>query len=60
MLVTPFAQQVGLISILIVLLGLLIWGRWRYDILRALDYFRWAKTPYDPRMDAAFEEHLGV
>lgn len=29
--------------------------RWRYDILRALDYFRAADDPYDPRMLEAFE-----
>lgn len=27
--------------------------RWRYDILRALDYFRKAGRAYDPRMDEA-------
>ncbi len=31
-------------------------GRWRYDILRALDYFRFAGTPYDSRMDPALEQ----
>ena len=30
-------------------------SRWRYDILRALDYFRSSKTPYDKRMDDALE-----
>ncbi len=30
-------------------------SRWRYDILRALDYFRQAKVPYDARMDDAVE-----
>ncbi len=29
-------------------------SRWRYDILRALDYFRAAGLSYDPRMDDAF------
>jgi hypothetical protein len=29
--------------------------RWYYDVLRALDYFRAAGTPYDPRMADAFE-----
>jgi hypothetical protein len=29
--------------------------RWRYDILRALDWFRYAGRPYDPRMDEALE-----
>lgn len=27
--------------------------RWRYDILRALDYFREAEVPYDSRMNSA-------
>ncbi len=30
-------------------------SRWRYDILRALDYFRAAQCPYDARMDDAME-----
>jgi hypothetical protein len=30
-------------------------SRWRYDILRALDYFRYAGTAYDERMGEAFE-----
>ncbi len=30
-------------------------SRWRYDILRALDYFRTAKVTYDPRMEPALE-----
>ena len=30
-------------------------SRWRYDILRALDYFRLAGVKYDPRMDDAVE-----
>lgn len=30
-------------------------SRWRYDILRALDYFQQAKLPYDPRMDDALQ-----
>lgn len=29
--------------------------RWRYDVLRALDYFREANIKYDPRMDDALE-----
>lgn len=29
--------------------------RWRYDVLRALDYFQDAKTKYDSRMDDAIE-----
>lgn len=29
--------------------------RWRYDILRALDYFQDAKVVYDPRMEDALE-----
>jgi hypothetical protein len=30
-------------------------GRWRYDILRALNYFRIAKHPYDERMQPALD-----
>ncbi|MCK4765319.1 MAG: hypothetical protein KAW12_24170 [Candidatus Aminicenantes bacterium] len=30
-------------------------SRWRYDILRALDYFQFAGTGYDRRMDDAME-----
>lgn len=30
-------------------------SRWRYDVLRALDYFASAKVPYDSRMDDAIE-----
>ena len=30
-------------------------SRWRYDILRALDYFQAAKIEYDPRMQPALE-----
>lgn len=30
-------------------------SRWRYDILRALDYFRAARCPYDARMDDAMD-----
>jgi len=30
-------------------------SRWRYDILRALDYFAFAKIPYDERMAEALE-----
>jgi len=29
--------------------------RWRYDILRALDYFQYAKVPYDSRMQDAID-----
>jgi hypothetical protein len=29
--------------------------RYRYDILRALDWFRYAARPYDPRMEDALE-----
>ena len=29
--------------------------RWKYDVLRALDYFKDAKTKYDHRMDDALE-----
>jgi hypothetical protein len=29
--------------------------RYRYDVLRALDWFRYADRPYDPRMDDALE-----
>ena len=29
--------------------------RWKYDILRALDYMRYAKIPYDPRMREALD-----
>ncbi len=29
--------------------------RWRYDILRCLDYLRDADSPYDPRMDSALQ-----
>lgn len=28
-------------------------GRWHYDILKAMDYFQFAKADYDPRMDDA-------
>lgn len=31
-------------------------GRWKYDILRALDYFQYAKCKWDPRMEPAIEE----
>lgn len=37
--------------------------RWRYDVLRALDYFRDAEAPYDSRMQEAVEvikEHQSV
>jgi hypothetical protein len=30
-------------------------SRWRYDILRALDYFRLAEVEYDSRMDDAID-----
>lgn len=30
-------------------------SRWRYDILRALDYFRAARIPYDPRLQPALD-----
>ncbi len=30
-------------------------SRWRYDILRALDYFQFAGISYDPRMQDALE-----
>lgn len=30
-------------------------GRWRFDILRCLDYFRVSKVPYDPRMQQALD-----
>lgn len=30
-------------------------GRWRYDILKALDYFRSAKIPFDDRMQPALD-----
>jgi len=30
-------------------------SRWKYDILRALDYFQKANIPYDPRMDDALQ-----
>jgi hypothetical protein len=30
-------------------------SRWRYDILRALDYFRYAKVDYDERMQDAID-----
>lgn len=30
-------------------------GRWRYDILRAMNYFRYAKVQYDERMKPAIE-----
>ena len=31
-------------------------SRWKYDILRALDYFQKANLPYDPRMDDALHQ----
>ncbi|NAS12273.1 hypothetical protein [Poritiphilus flavus] len=30
-------------------------GRWRYDILRALDYFQYSQTPWDCRMQPAID-----
>ena len=30
-------------------------GRWRYDILRALDYFQYSQTEWDGRMQPAIE-----
>ena len=30
-------------------------SRWRYDILRALDYFQKSEVPYDPRMKDALQ-----
>jgi hypothetical protein len=30
-------------------------GRWRYDILRALDYFNYTGLPWDNRMSSAIE-----
>lgn len=30
-------------------------GRWKYDILKALDYFQWARVEYDPSMEAAIQ-----
>jgi hypothetical protein len=30
-------------------------SRYKYNILRALDYFRWADRPYDSRMDDALD-----
>lgn len=30
-------------------------SRWKYDILRALDYFQKASVPYDPRMEDALQ-----
>ncbi|MCA6381231.1 MAG: hypothetical protein IM606_16750 [Cytophagales bacterium] len=30
-------------------------GRWRYDILKAMDYFQSARVSYDKRMDEALE-----
>ena len=34
-------------------------GRWRYDILRALDYFRYSKSNWDKRMRPAIDVLLG-
>lgn len=33
-------------------------SRWRYDILRALDYFQYSRTPWDDRMFAAINHIL--
>jgi hypothetical protein len=30
-------------------------SRWKYDILRALDYFQFAGSNYDPRMQDALD-----
>lgn len=30
-------------------------GRWRYDVLRALDYLQYSQTQWDPRMQAAID-----
>lgn len=30
-------------------------SRWKYDILRALDYFQYSKTPWDDRMQPAID-----
>ena len=30
-------------------------SRWKYDILRALDYLQYANVPWDPRMQAAMD-----
>jgi hypothetical protein len=30
-------------------------SRWKYDVLRALDYFQYARVPFDDRMGAAIE-----
>lgn len=30
-------------------------GRWKYDILRALDYFRYSRSPWDARMEPAIK-----
>ena len=30
-------------------------GRWKFDILRGLDYFQYAGRPYDPRMESALQ-----
>tara|TARA_Y100001972_G_scaffold124961_1_gene175232 strand:- start:407 stop:1360 length:954 start_codon:yes stop_codon:yes gene_type:complete len=30
-------------------------SRWKYNVLRAMDYFQYAKTPWDQRMKAAIE-----
>lgn len=29
--------------------------RWKYNVLRAMTYFRWAERPYDPRMKDAID-----
>lgn len=33
-------------------------SRWRYDVLRALDYFQYSKTPWDDRMQPAIDQLL--
>lgn len=30
-------------------------GRWKYNVLRALDYFRWANRPWDDRMNEGIQ-----
>lgn len=34
-------------------------GRWKYNVLRAMDYFQYANTPKDDRMDDAINLILG-
>lgn len=33
-------------------------SRWRYDVLRALDYFQYSQTPWDKRMQPAIDHLL--